>query len=173
MKLVKPGKNSKRSRDKQEVVPVSAVYRRGVIYIVFSDGEELRLPCRENPRLASAPVSQRKGFVLSDTGIHWDELGEDLSFQGIREGRYGQKRGGARPGAGRKRKPEESKVRTHSVSMRPGVWEKLTVLAQDRPVGAFLEECVRGIADPGESDDTRCAAKKTFINRMKKRWPKR
>lgn len=34
-------------------------------------------------RLANATPQQRRNFVLSRYGIHWPEIDEDLSFQGL------------------------------------------------------------------------------------------
>lgn len=35
------------------------------------------------PRLANATPEQRKDFTLSYTGIHWPQIDEDLSFEGM------------------------------------------------------------------------------------------
>ena len=35
------------------------------------------------PRLEQASVEQRNEFELSAFGIHWEELDEDLSFEGF------------------------------------------------------------------------------------------
>ena len=35
------------------------------------------------PRLAHASSQQRNSFVLSRYGIHWPEIDEDLSFEGL------------------------------------------------------------------------------------------
>ncbi len=40
-------------------------------------------PLRWFPRLEKATVEQRNKFELSHFGIHWEELDEDLSFEGF------------------------------------------------------------------------------------------
>jgi len=41
------------------------------------------MPLDRFPRLEHASVEQRNEFELSAFGIHWEELDEDLSFEGF------------------------------------------------------------------------------------------
>ena len=70
----------------------NAEYRDGDIIIVMQSGDELRFPASENPRLAKGNAEQLNHIELSPFGIHWPDLDEDLSFRGIAEGDYGQRR---------------------------------------------------------------------------------
>ncbi len=68
----------------------SAVFRDGEIIIVMESGAEIRFPSTANPRLARGTTEQLSNIELSPYGIHWPELDEDLSFQGLLRGDYGQ-----------------------------------------------------------------------------------
>lgn len=68
----------------------SAVYRDGQIVITMESGSEIRFSVAGNPRLAKGTPAQLGRMEISPYGIHWPELDEDLSFQGLRKGNYGQ-----------------------------------------------------------------------------------
>jgi hypothetical protein len=68
----------------------SAVFRDGQIIIAMSSGSEIRFPVARNPRLARGTPEQLSRIELSPCGIHWPELDEDLSFEGLLRGDYGQ-----------------------------------------------------------------------------------
>ncbi|MEI7939084.1 MAG: DUF2442 domain-containing protein [Verrucomicrobiota bacterium] len=68
----------------------SAVLRDGQIIITLESGSEIRFPVAENPRLAPGTAEQLSQMEISPYGIHWPELDEDLSFQGLLSGDYGQ-----------------------------------------------------------------------------------
>ncbi len=68
----------------------SAVLRDGQIIITMESGNEIRFPVAGNPRLARGTAAQLNHIELSPYGIHWPELDEDLSFQGLLRGDYGQ-----------------------------------------------------------------------------------
>ena len=70
---------------------VKAWYENGMICILLSDKKEIRFPAESNTKLKSATVEQRKQIeiICNGTGLHWNELDEDLSLIGIMEGRYG------------------------------------------------------------------------------------
>ena len=72
--------------------PRAAVFRDGEIVIAMESGAEIRFPVAGNPRLAHGTVAQLSRIELSPYGIHWPELDEDLSFRGLRDGDYGQRR---------------------------------------------------------------------------------
>lgn len=59
------------------------------ICIQLADGREVKTPLEFYPRLKNATSTQRKNFKLIGlgTGIHWKELDEDLSIEGIVLGR--------------------------------------------------------------------------------------
>lgn len=60
--------------------------------VVILDGEvEIRFPVFGNPRLASGTPTQLNHIEISPLGLHWPDLDEDLSFQGLLRGDYGQR----------------------------------------------------------------------------------
>ncbi len=68
----------------------SAVFRDGQIIITMESGSEIRFPVARNPRLAQGTPAQLGRMEISPHGIHWPDLDEDLSFQGLLKGDYGQ-----------------------------------------------------------------------------------
>jgi len=71
--------------------PKSARYSDGRIIIAFQSGSILTFPIAGNPRLEDANPAQLSNIELSPFGLHWPDLDEDLSVEGIRAGRYGQR----------------------------------------------------------------------------------
>lgn len=55
------------------------------MWINLSDGRQLSVPLEYFPRLLNATKSQREKYVLSGngTGIHWEEIDEDISVPGL------------------------------------------------------------------------------------------
>lgn len=53
------------------------------IYLQTQDGRKASMPLAWFPRLANATQTQRDNYKLSAFGIHWEELDEDLSFEGF------------------------------------------------------------------------------------------
>ena len=79
--------------------PKRASYREGRIHIVMESGLQLSFPVKGNPKLEGQPVSRLSHIDLSPFGLHWPDLDEDLSIQGILAGDYGQRRNGVEPAA--------------------------------------------------------------------------
>jgi hypothetical protein len=59
----------------------------GNMWVELSDGRTLGIPLAWFPRLLHASLEQRENFELSARGIHWDELDEDISIDGLLAGR--------------------------------------------------------------------------------------
>jgi hypothetical protein len=57
------------------------------MWVELSDGRTLGIPLAWFPRLLHASPEQRKDFELSAKGIHWDQLDEDISIDGLLAGR--------------------------------------------------------------------------------------
>jgi hypothetical protein len=57
----------------------------------LSDDREIRFPASKNRKLRAARPEQLANLELicNGTGVHWPDLDEDLSVQGIVEGRFG------------------------------------------------------------------------------------
>ena len=70
----------------------TACFRDGEIVICMKSGAELRFPVAKNSRLAKGTAKQLNNIEISPFGIHWPDLDEDLSFRGIADGDYGQRR---------------------------------------------------------------------------------
>ncbi len=62
------------------------------IIVEMESGLEVKFPVAENPRLAVGTLEQLNRIELSPFGLHWPDLDEDLSFRGILQGNYGQRR---------------------------------------------------------------------------------
>jgi len=77
---------SKRELDPRAVdVSVSA----DTLSVDLADGRSVSVPLAWFPRLLHAKVSQRKKWRLigDGRGIHWPEIDEDLSVEGLLRGR--------------------------------------------------------------------------------------
>ncbi len=69
---------------------VKAEYKKGYIYILMESGVEIKFPIKNNDRLSQAADQLLNHIEISPFGLHWPELDEDLSFQGLLKGDYGQ-----------------------------------------------------------------------------------
>jgi len=65
---------------------------QGWVCVCLEDGREVRFPVKRNRRLhnASAKKASNVELICKGTGLHWPDVDEDLSVQGILEGRFGQ-----------------------------------------------------------------------------------
>jgi len=68
----------------------TAHYRDGRIYVLFPSGVDCSFPVAGNKRLASGTDAQRANIRVSRSGLHWPDVDEDLSFEGLMRGDYGQ-----------------------------------------------------------------------------------
>jgi hypothetical protein len=57
------------------------------MWVTLHDGRELGVPLSWFPRLARANAEERQNFKISAFGLHWSDLDEDISVQGLLEGR--------------------------------------------------------------------------------------
>jgi len=60
------------------------------MWVELSDGRTLGVPLVWFPRLLRATPQQRLVFAISRGGLHWDELDEDISIEGLLAGRGDQ-----------------------------------------------------------------------------------
>ncbi len=123
------------------VRPLEAHHGRGRIVIRCSDGRTVAFDAKLNPVLRKATPAQRNRIECRPFGLHWPDLDEDLSLQGILEGRYGR-RGGARPGAGRKpsgRVPYSTRIKPALIE-----WIKVEAQNQGKDECSFLESLIAG-----------------------------
>ncbi len=63
--------------------PASARHHNSEIIVVMESGMEFSFPCAAYPRLAAATIEQRSNIELSPLGIHWPDIDEDLSINGL------------------------------------------------------------------------------------------
>jgi len=70
----------------------SAVYKNGQVVVVMHSGMEIRFPVVGNLRLSQALPEQLSNIEISPYGLHWPDLDEDLSFRGILQGNFGQRK---------------------------------------------------------------------------------
>ena len=64
---------------------------RGWVVVRLDDDREVRFPTRKSRRLREGTPAAVKNveLICNGTGMHWPDLDEDLSVQGIIEGRFG------------------------------------------------------------------------------------
>jgi hypothetical protein len=55
------------------------------LWVNLADGRQLAVPLAYFPRLLAATPEQREQFEISGggTGLHWDDLDEDISVAGL------------------------------------------------------------------------------------------
>ncbi len=68
----------------------SARYLDGYVTIELASGVQIRFPAKGNPRLEIGTDVQLNNIEISPFGIHWPDLDEDLSIEGISKGDFGQ-----------------------------------------------------------------------------------
>ena len=56
-------------------------------WVELSDGRTLGVPLSWFPILQAATPTQRLAFTLSTRGLHWEEIDEDISVEGLLAGR--------------------------------------------------------------------------------------
>ena len=59
-----------------------------IMWVELSDGRTLGIPLVWFPRLLHATPEQRQKYELTISGIHWDELDEDISVAGLLAGEW-------------------------------------------------------------------------------------
>ncbi len=62
------------------------------MWVDLSDGRRLGVPLAWFPRLLHAKAAQRAKVEISTRGLHWEELDEDISVEGLLAGRGDQTR---------------------------------------------------------------------------------
>jgi len=69
------------------VKPTDIRFEGDKFWVDLSDGRSLGVPLSWFPVLEAATPEQRQHFNLSTRGLHWEELGEDISVEGLLAGR--------------------------------------------------------------------------------------
>jgi hypothetical protein len=60
------------------------------MWVELVDGRTIGVPLAWFPRLSAGTPSQRERFEISNGGLHWEELDEDVSIEGLLAGRGDQ-----------------------------------------------------------------------------------
>ncbi len=60
-------------------------FDENTMWVDLADGRQLGIPLAYFPRLLHASPESRMHYVISGggTGLHWDELDEDISVEGL------------------------------------------------------------------------------------------
>lgn len=66
--------------------PIAAEIKDGMLIVTLQDGRLIVTPIDWYPRLAHATPAQLNNFELWAFGIHWEELDEDISIEGMMQG---------------------------------------------------------------------------------------
>ena len=69
---------------------MQAKYDAGYIIVTMPEEVEIKFPIKNNKRLATGSPQELSKVEISPYGLHWPDLDEDLSFQGLLKGDYGQ-----------------------------------------------------------------------------------
>lgn len=62
------------------------------LWVGLSDGRRLGVPLTWFPRLMRATKAQRDRVTISTRGLHWEDLDEDISIDGLLKGNGDQTR---------------------------------------------------------------------------------
>ena len=68
------------------VSPTAVRFDDATMWVDLSDGRMLGMALARYPRLLGAPAGALNAVELSPSGLHWDELDEDLSVAGMLAG---------------------------------------------------------------------------------------
>jgi len=60
------------------------------MWVNLDDGRTIGVPLVWFPRLLNGTAAQRENYFISPSGLHWDELDEDISVSGLLAGRGDQ-----------------------------------------------------------------------------------
>jgi len=67
-----------------------ASYSEGNVSVSFPNGVSFSFPIVGNWRLEEATLDQLNNMEVDEEGIHWPDIDEDLSFEGLLNGDWGQ-----------------------------------------------------------------------------------
>ena len=68
------------------ISPRSVQFDDNQLWVTLADGRTIGVPLVWFPRLLKASPQQREKCELSNNGLHWDELDEDISIAGLLAG---------------------------------------------------------------------------------------
>jgi len=70
---------------KNDAQAINVWFDENNLWVLLSDGRQLSIPLTYFPRLLNASKEQRDKYIISGggTGIHWDDIDEDISVNGL------------------------------------------------------------------------------------------
>jgi hypothetical protein len=71
---------------REEDHPVKVEFNNDMLQVTLKDGRLIATPLAWYPTLANATPEQRSHYELGLSGIHWPDLDEDLSVNGMLKG---------------------------------------------------------------------------------------
>ena len=66
--------------------PTKVDFDEDRMWVSLQDGRTIGVPLAWYPRLLRGSKTEREGYFLSPSGIHWETLDEDISVEGILAG---------------------------------------------------------------------------------------
>jgi hypothetical protein len=78
--------NNRTNAFDQNKIPVALDIRDGKLLVTLKDGRLIGTPLSWYPRLVNATPEQLANYELWSFGIHWEDLDEDLSIEGMLQG---------------------------------------------------------------------------------------
>ena len=66
-------------------IATKVYFENKILCVVLADGRKVRVPLKFYPRLKNATHPQQKNYQLIGygAGVHWPDIDEDLSVEGI------------------------------------------------------------------------------------------
>ena len=81
------------SATEKDVAPVNVEVTDDTLTVDLEDGRTISVPLEWYPRLVHGTKAERRKWRVSPFGIHWPDLDEDISVQGLLRGsRSGESR---------------------------------------------------------------------------------
>jgi len=75
------------STESTEVRATAVRFDEDTMWVDLDDGRTLGIPLAWFPRLLHGTLAQRAEVRISPSGLHWEELDEDISIRGLLAGR--------------------------------------------------------------------------------------
>lgn len=69
------------------ISPKSVCFDEGTMWVSLEDGQILPVALAQFPALLNATPQQREKYEISAYGLHWEELDEDISIEGLLMGK--------------------------------------------------------------------------------------
>jgi hypothetical protein len=70
-------------KELEAMEPVHAACRETELIVTLANGQKIVTPLWWYPRLFEATPEQRANYELSPFGVHWPDVDEDLSIEGM------------------------------------------------------------------------------------------